>query len=191
MKGAHTMLLNLLTGIGLSTASGFRVFIPLLTMNLASYLGYIEPPESLGFLATPQALIVLIIATIVEFIAYEIPWFNNIVNMLSIPFATIAGTILTASFLTEIAPINQWALALIAGGGTALATDIFSNTAHVALTTTTGGTANPALALIESIITIIISIIVIIAITVPIALIVIPLLIKMFRSQVKARAKDR
>ncbi|QNO15818.1 DUF4126 domain-containing protein [Alkalicella caledoniensis] len=183
------MLLNLLTGIGLSTATGFRVFIPLLTMNLATYFGYIQPPQNLEWITSPQALIILIIATIVEFIAYEIPWFNNIVNMLSIPFATIAGVILTASFLTDINPVQQWALAIIAGGGTALATDIFSNTAHVALTTTTAGTANPALALIETIITIIISIVVIIAITIPIALIIIPIVIKIFRSTVKKKKK--
>ncbi|WP_353892819.1 DUF4126 domain-containing protein [Proteinivorax hydrogeniformans] len=181
------MFLNLLTGIGLSTAAGFRVFIPLLTMSVASYYGIISPPDNFEWIASSQAITILSIATISELIAYEIPWFNNIVNMISIPFATVAGILLTASFLTEVSPLHQWSLAIIAGGGTALATDVFSNTAQVAVTTATGGTANPILSLFESAITIIISMIVILAITLPIALIIIPFILMLFRSTVKSK----
>ncbi|WP_350345154.1 DUF4126 domain-containing protein [Proteinivorax tanatarense] len=175
------MILNLLVGIGLSTAAGLRVFTPFLTISIASYYGVIVPPESLEWLATNQAVIVLSVATISELIAYEVPWFNNLLNLISIPFATIAGIIITASFLTDASPLQQWSLSIIAGGGTALTADLFSNTAHVALTATSGGTANPIFSLIESALTIAISVVAIIAITVPVALILVPILFKLIK----------
>lgn len=183
------IIINVLLGLGLSVASGFRLFIPFIVINISASLGYINLPQEFSWIATSEVLAILIVAAVIEIIAYEIPWFNNLVNMFSIPFAVVAGTILTASFITGINPVYQWALALIAGGGTAFATDIFSNTSHIALTTTTAGSANPILALLESIVAVAISLIVILAITAPLVLIAIPFLVKVFRSFVRKKVR--
>jgi hypothetical protein len=60
-------------GVGLAAATGLRVFLPLLVASVAAYTGHLPLAESFAWLATPPALILLSVATLVEILAYYIP----------------------------------------------------------------------------------------------------------------------
>lgn len=129
-------ILSVITGIALSAACGFRVFVPLLVMSIAGYQG---PPLSLpsgfewfqsltghlqlapGFewIGTAVAMKSFAVATVCEIAAYYIPWFDNILDHVTTPAAVIAGMMVMASSVTGMSPFLRWTLAIIAGGGAA------------------------------------------------------------------------
>lgn len=112
-------LLGIAVGIGLSAACGFRVFVPLLVMNLASFTGHLHLSSGFEWIGNYYATIAFGTATIVEIFAYYIPWLDHILDLITSPAAIIAGTITTASVGMDISPFLRWTLAIIAGGGAA------------------------------------------------------------------------
>ncbi|MDZ7815595.1 MAG: DUF4126 domain-containing protein [Planctomycetota bacterium] len=57
--------------------------------------------------------------TVVQILAYYIPWLDNALDSIATPAAVVAGTVVTASVFTDASPLVQWSLAIIAGGGAA------------------------------------------------------------------------
>ncbi len=137
-------------GIGLAAATGFRVFLPMFAVSLASYLGWIPMNESFQWLSGLPTLITTGIAMIVEIMAYYIPYVDHLLDTLSIPLATIAGSVMFASQFADIGTFPQWALALIAGGGTAAAISSGFAGTRAASTATTGGFGNSVVATTET-----------------------------------------
>lgn len=137
-------------GIGLAAASGFRVFLPFFFVSLASYLGWIPISDQFEWLSGLPALITTGVATVIEILAYYVPFVDNILDSLAIPLATIAGSVLFASQFIELGSFSQWALALIAGGGTAatIATG-FAGT-RAASSATTAGIGNNVITTTET-----------------------------------------
>jgi hypothetical protein len=145
-----TILLQVLIGIGLAATCGFRLFLPFLVMGIAGLGGYLDLSPSFGWIASYPAVIIFGVAAVIEIAAYFIPFVDNLLDKISIPVSIAAGVIVTASVITEISPILQWTLAIIAGGGAAAVTGLISNGAHDATTLVSGGGANPALSAVES-----------------------------------------
>ncbi len=112
-------LLGIAVGIGLSAACGFRVFVPLLVMNLASLSGQLHLSPGFSWIASYYATVAFGTATIIEVLGYYIPWLDHFLDTVATPAAIIAGTITTASMVTDLSPFLKWTLALIAGGGIA------------------------------------------------------------------------
>ena len=137
-------------GVGLAAASGFRVFLPMFVVSLASYMGWIPMNESFHWLAGLPTLITTGIATVVEVLAYYIPLVDHLLDTLSVPLATVAGSVLFASQFADIGTFPQWALALIAGGGTAAAISSGFAGTRAASTATTGGLGNSVVATTET-----------------------------------------
>ncbi len=137
-------------GIGLAAASGFRVFLPMFAVSLASYMGWIPMSESFQWLAGLPTLITTGIATIVEILAYYIPYVDHLLDTMSVPLATVAGSVLFASQFADLGTFPQWALALIAGGGTAAAISSGFAGTRAASTATTGGLGNSVVATTET-----------------------------------------
>lgn len=137
-------------GIGLAAASGFRVFLPMFAVSLASYMGWIPMNENFAWLSGLPTLITTGIATVVEVLAYYIPYVDHLLDTLSVPLATVAGSVLFASQFADIATFPQWALALIAGGGTAAAISSGFAGTRAASTATTGGLGNSVVATTET-----------------------------------------
>lgn len=157
-------LIELLLGIALSAAAGFRVFVPLLILSTAAVVGHLDLPTDFDWIETPQALVVFSVACLLEIAGYYIPWFDNFLDTIATPAAFIAGTVLTASVSPQMNPIIQWTLAVVAGGGTAGLTKGVMNLLRITSTSASGGLANPILATIELALAVIISLL---AITVP------------------------
>jgi hypothetical protein len=138
-------VISVFLGIGLAASVGFRVFLPLFALSLASYYNIIPINENWNWVASSSALITLGIATLLEIFAYYIPWFDNLLDTIAIPLAAIAGTAVMVSTVADLSPIITWALAIIAGGGTA---SVIKGT--TASTATTGGIANPIISTVET-----------------------------------------
>ncbi len=137
-------ILGLCIGIGLSAACGFRVFVPLLVMSIASLLGWFEPMKGFEWLAMPSVCIALAVATVCEVAAYYIPWVDNMLDTVATPAAMIAGTLTTMAVSSgEMSQFASWAAAIVIGGGTAGAVQMSTVAVRGVSTATTGGVANP------------------------------------------------
>ena len=156
-------LLGIAVGIGLSAACGFRVFVPLLMMNLAILTGHLPLSPGFEWIGSDYATIAFSTATLVEVLAYYIPWLDHILDLIASPAAIIAGTIATASMVMDISPFLRWTLAIIAGGGAAAIVQgvtVMLRTKSSALTAGAGNVLVSSAELAGSIITALLAIIV-------------------------------
>lgn len=136
-------ILGLCIGVGLSAACGFRVFVPLLVMSIATMMGWFEPSKGFEWLAMPSVCLALAVATVCEVAAYYIPWVDNALDTVATPAAMIAGTLTTMAVSSgEMSQFAGWAAAIIVGGGTAGAVQMSTVAARGVSTATTGGLGN-------------------------------------------------
>lgn len=143
-------VLSAFIGIGLAAASGFRVFLPMFAVSLASYFQWIPMSDSFEWLASLPALITSGIAMVAEILAYYIPFVDHLLDTISVPMATIAGSVLFASQFADLGTFPQWGLALIAGGGTAATISSGFAGIRAASTATTGGLGNSVVGTTET-----------------------------------------
>ena len=143
-------IISIFLGIGLAASVGFRVFLPLFALSLASYFNVWELNEQWLWIGSLAAVITLGVATMVEIFAYFIPWLDNLLDGIAVPMAAIAGTAVMVSTVANLDPVITWSLAIIAGGGTATAIKSAGATGRLASTATTGGLANPVVATVET-----------------------------------------
>ncbi|MDH2579602.1 DUF4126 domain-containing protein [Acinetobacter baumannii] len=137
-------ILGLCIGVGLSAACGFRVFVPLLVMSIATMMGWFEPSKGFEWLALlPSVCLALGVATMCEVAAYYIPWVDNALDTVATPAAMIAGTLATMAVSSgEMSQFASWAAAIIVGGGTAGVVQMSTVAARGVSTATTGGLGN-------------------------------------------------
>jgi hypothetical protein len=140
---------SVLVGIGLSAACGFRVFVPLLVMSIASMSGHLTLASGFAWIGSYPALIAFSVATCLEIAGYYIPWVDHLLDTIASPAAVVAGTIITASMVTNTSPFLKWTLAIIAGGGVAGLVQGTTVLARGVSTASTGGIGNPLFATIE------------------------------------------
>ena len=140
--------LSILVGVGLSAACGFRVFVPLLVVNLAARTGHLKLALGFDWMGSDAALIAFGVATVLEIAGYYLPWVDHL-DTVATPASVVAGTLITASLVTDLSPFLRWTLAAIAGGGVAGAVQMTTVVTRAASTATTGGIANPLVATAE------------------------------------------
>jgi hypothetical protein len=143
-------IISLFLGIGLAASVGFRVFLPLFALSLASYFGMWDLNDNWEWIGSLAAVITLGVATIVEVFAYFIPWVDSLLDGLAMPLAALAGTAVMVATVSDLDPVITWSLAIIAGGGTATAIRGASATSRLASTATTGGLGNPVISTVET-----------------------------------------
>ena len=142
-------LIGIVVGIGLSAACGFRVFVPLLVMNLASLSGLLHLSPGFAWIGSYYATVAFGSATIVEVLGYYIPWLDHVLDIVTTPAAVIAGTVATASMVTDLSPFLKWTLALIAGGGIAGLVQGTTVALRATSSATTAGIGNPLFSTLE------------------------------------------
>ena len=108
--------LGLLTGLGLSAACGFRVFVPMLVAAIAVRSGAVQVSADFAWIASTPAIVCFGAATAFEIAGYYLPGVDHFLDVIATPAAIVAGTLLTASFVTDMAPWLRWSVALIAPG---------------------------------------------------------------------------
>ena len=142
-------LLGIAVGFGLSAACGFRVFVPLLVMNLASLAGQLHLSPGFAWIGGYYATVAFGTATVVEVLGYYIPWLDHVLDIAATPAAVIAGTITTASLVTDLSPFLKWTLALIAGGGIAGLMQGATVALRAKSSVSTAGIGNPLVSTLE------------------------------------------
>ena len=148
--------MSIMIGVALSATCGFRVFVPLLAVNIgtraldADGQPLIELAGGFDWLSSDIALMVFLVATLFEIGGYYIPWVDNLLDTIASPASIVAGTVITASFVTGMDPWLQWLLGVIAGGGAAGAVQATTVVARAGSTVTTGGLGNPIVASVET-----------------------------------------
>lgn len=168
-------LLSLCIGVGLSAACGFRVFVPLLVMSIASLMGWFEPMKGFEWLAIPSVCIGLAVATVCEIGAYYIPWVDNALDTIATPAAMVAGTLTTMAVSSgEMSQFASWAAAIIVGGGTATAVQMGTVAVRGLSAATTGGIANPVVSTGEWIGAIVVSVL---SLIVPVLVVIVGILL--------------
>jgi len=135
-------LLSIILGIGLSAACGFRVFVPLLLLSIFGLAGYVRLAPGFEWIGTIPALITFATATVLEVLAYYIPWVDHLLDLATGPAALVAGVIASASVLQDMPPLAKWSIALIGGGGMAGIIQGATSLARLKSTLFTGGAAN-------------------------------------------------
>ena len=151
-------IISIFLGIGLAASVGFRVFLPLLALSLAAYFNVWELNESWQWLGSFASVVVLSVATVIEILAYFIPFVDNLLDSIAVPLAAIAGTAVMVSTVANLDPVVTWSLAIIAGGGTAAAIAGTTGATRLTSTATTAGLGNPIISGIETIVSLIVSI---------------------------------
>jgi len=146
----YETIISILLGFGLAASVGFRVFLPLFVLSLASYFNVWELNESWIWVGSLTAVLTLGVATLVEIVAYFIPYVDNVLDSVAIPLATFAGTAVMLSTVVDLSPVVTWALAIIAGGGTAAAIKSTAGATRLTSTLSTAGIANPLVSIVET-----------------------------------------
>lgn len=142
-------LVSVFLGLGLSAATGFRVFVPLLVINLAARGGVLELSPKFGWMESSAAMIAFGAATLLEVVAYYVPWLDNLLDTVATPAAVVAGMVATASVVTGMDPALRVVLAIIAGGGLAGAVQMTTASGRQISSVATAGLGNPILSTLE------------------------------------------
>jgi len=142
------------TGLGLAAASGFRVFLPPFLMAVWVRFGFldvnIDGTEFEAF-SSDVSILLLGVASLSEILAYKVPWMDNMLDSLATPMAGLAGVSVVAISLEGADPSVQWALAIIAGGGTSLSIQSATVAGRGLSSMSTLGLANPFFSIIEDV----------------------------------------
>jgi hypothetical protein len=143
------LTLSVVLGVALASATGFRVFLPMLVVSGATYTGRLHLDESFAWLGSLPALVMLSAAAIAEVLAYYIPVVDNLLDTLATPAAFVAGTILSAAVMIDAPPMVKWTAAVVAGGGVAGLTKGMTAILRGHSTVLTGGLGNFIIATAE------------------------------------------
>lgn len=143
-------ILSICLGIGLASASGFRVFLPVFALSLASYFNVIPLNESWAWIGGLPALIIFCVAMVFEIFGYYIPFVDNLLDTIATPLAAIAGFVVMSSTMVDISPTMTTILAIIAGSGSATAFQGLTTTTRLASSVKTAGLGNPVVSTAET-----------------------------------------
>lgn len=143
-------ILSICLGIGLASASGFRVFLPVFALSLASYFNVIPLNENWAWIGGLPALISFGVAMVFEIFGYYIPFIDNLLDTIATPLAAIAGFVVMASTMVDISPTMTTILAIIAGSGSATAFQGLTTTTRLASSVKTAGLGNPVVSTAET-----------------------------------------
>lgn len=133
-------------GLGLAASCGFRVFVPMLVASIAAKLGLFPAAEGFQWLASWTAIISFGTATVVEILAYYIPFVDNLLDTITTPLAIGGGTLLLTSVLPVDNDFLKWAAGFIFGGGAAATVQGGTVLTRLASTKLTGGIGNSVVA---------------------------------------------
>lgn len=137
---------SVLAGLGLAAACGFRVFVPLLVAGLATRGGLLQPSADFAWIGSDTALVAFGLATVLEVVAYYVPWLDHALDSLASPAAMVAGSVMVAAMAVDMDPFVRWSLAIIAGGGLAATVQTGTVAARGASFAVSGGVSNPLIA---------------------------------------------
>lgn len=143
-----TLVLALLSGIGIAAASGLRAFLPLFAVGLAGRLHVLTLRPGSEWLSSDPALWALGIATVLELLGDKVPAVDHALDTI--------GTVLrpAAAWIGGIAVLSGWGapwaqLAALVFGAGALAVHATKTGTRVGASALTFGLGNPLVSFLE------------------------------------------
>ncbi len=138
-------------GIGLSASAGFRIFIPLLVASLANMFGVLPLGESFAWMGSLPAVICFAVATVIEILAYYVPFIDNLLDTIATPLSVVAGTLLMTSVFPADSEWMKWLAGLVVGGGSAATVQGSTAITRLLSSKFTVGTGNPVVSTGENV----------------------------------------
>jgi hypothetical protein len=152
-----SVLTQLCSGLGLSSAAGLNAYVPLLAIGILGRMGIVHLEGHYAILAGWPALTAIGILAIVDFVADKVPAVDHATHVAGAIINPVAGAIVFGSqthAIGHIPPAVALAAGLIVAGG------FHATRAAVrpVATVTTAGLANPVVSLIEDVIAVLLSV---------------------------------
>ena len=139
--------------LGLASACGLRVFIPLLAVSVGMKLGFVPAEHGLAFLGSTPALWLLKLAAITEIVGFYVPIVDHAMDVVATPLAAVAGSLVAATQLGHVEhghPLAMWATAILGGGGAATLVQSTTVASRAASSLATLGLGNHTVATVEN-----------------------------------------
>ncbi len=174
------LLLALFLAVGLAASTGLNTFIPLLLLSAAArfHLAGIELGEKFGWLTSDVAILVLVVAALVEIVADKVPTVDHFLDSIGTFVRPVAGALASASVLTDMDPALAAILGIVVGAPISLGLHTLKAGARLTSSVATLGCANPVLSLVEDIVSLVLSLLAIfLPIAVPLAVILVGLVL--------------
>lgn len=168
-----SLILALLLGLGLAASTGLNTFLPLLLLSAAArfQIAGITLGEKFEWLSSDVAILVLIVASIVEIVADKVPAVDHFLDSVGTFIRPVAGAVAAASVLTGMDPTVAAIVGIVVGAPASLGLHTLKAGARLTSSATTLGCANPVLSLIEDVLSLGLSAVAIFApVVVPVAL---------------------
>lgn len=159
------LVMALLLGVGLSASTGLNTFLPLLLLAAASRFGFagIELGQKFEWLSSDVAVLVLLIATLVEVIADKVPAVDHFLDAAGTFVRPVAGALASAAVLPDLDPGLATLLGILIGAPLSLGLHTLKAGARLGSTAATFGCANPVLSLVEDVVSLAVSLLAIFA----------------------------
>jgi hypothetical protein len=188
------ILLAVLLGLGLSASTGLNTFLPLLLLSAAArfQIAGIELGQRFDWLSSDVAIIVLIVASIVEIVGDKVPAVDHFLDSIGTFVRPIAATVATASVLTgaDVNPTVAAIVGIMIGAPTSLGFHTLKAGTRVASSAATLGCANPILSLIEDAISLGLTVLAIfVPLAVPLALALLVWLLWLVAKRIRTRGQ--
>ncbi len=144
-----TVLASVVLGVALAASCGLRAFLPLFMLGVAARLGFVDVGEHFAWIAGAPALLALGVGVAFELLADKVPLIHHLLDVLATPVRTVAGMLVFAAAVVEMPVWVVALLAIIVGGGVALAVHVARTGVRAASSAATAGTSAPAHSLAE------------------------------------------
>jgi hypothetical protein len=147
-------LIAVAAGVVLAASAGLRAFMPLFGVGLASrLLGWSIAP-SMEWMATDVGLVALGVATVVELLADKVPLVDHTLDVVHTIVGPLAGALVTFSLSADLPPAIGAILAIALGAPVAGGVHLIAAVTRVKSSVMSAGSFNPALSLVEDLISI-------------------------------------
>jgi hypothetical protein len=148
------MLIYVAAGVVLAASAGLRAFMPLLGVGLASRLLDWSIAPSMDWMATDAGLIALGVATVVELLADKVPLVDHTLDVLHTIVGPLAGALVAFSLTADLPPGIGAILAIALGAPVAGGVHLIAAVTRVKSSVMSAGSFNPALSLVEDVVTV-------------------------------------
>lgn len=152
--------LKILTGLGLSAASGFRLFVPFAILSIFSISGMNNAVYNPCLFSSDLFLIIFVILSVSEVILFYNPWIDNMLDLIATPASIFSGIILTYFVLYDTEIYLRLLISVLSGGLVSLNVQLLTVKARSSTTIFSKGNGNHIVSTIENVSSICISILV-------------------------------
>lgn len=158
---APDFLFALFLGLGLAASTGLNTFLPLLLLAAAARfdIAGVSLGDKFQWLSSDTAIILLIVACIVEIVADKFPAVDHFLDAIGTFVRPVAGTLAAASVFTGVEPMTAAVIGLIVGGPVSFTFHTLKAGTRVASSAATFGCANPVISLAEDVLSLVLSVI--------------------------------